>query len=172
MPKMRCVTTDLRSTRQLQAMHQQCARKLADLGLESLTTVEDIRARASELSQRDIQLVPYSLSGSGVHGLLVRTDATDYVVYDSDTTTMHREHIILHELSHVMCGHTGSSKRELAEVLCRETYLDDQEVEAEMLASMMGQRVSPDSHRPIAVTNANLRRILASLTLEGLPAAP
>ncbi|SIG88321.1 Uncharacterised protein [Mycobacteroides abscessus subsp. abscessus] len=41
-----------------------------------------------------------------------------------------------------------------------------------MLASMMGQRVSPDSHRPIAVTNANLRRILASLTLEGVPAAP
>lgn len=153
-------------------MHQQCARKLADLGLESLTTVEDIRARASELGQRDIQLVPYSLSGSGVHGLLVRTDATDYVVYDSDTTAMHREHIILHELSHVMCGHTGSSNHDLAEILCRESYLDDQEVEAEMLASMMGQRVSTDNHRPIAVTNPNLRRILASLTLEGPPAAP
>ncbi|MFD6197108.1 hypothetical protein ACFWE3_10430 [Mycobacteriaceae bacterium NPDC060252] len=172
MPKMRCLTTDLRSTRELQAIHKQCTRKLADLGLDTLTTVEDIRARASELSDRDIQLVPYALSGSGVHGLLVRTDATDYVVYDSDTTTMHREHIILHELSHVMCGHTGASSRELAEILCRESYLDDQEVEAEMLASMMGQRVSPDSHRPIPVTNANLRRILASLVLEGSPAAP
>ncbi|MFA4083034.1 hypothetical protein DE4585_02746 [Mycobacteroides salmoniphilum] len=172
MPKMRCLTTDLRSTRELQAIHKQCTRKLADLGLDTLTTVEDIRARASELSERDIQLVPYALSGSGVHGLLVRTDATDYVVYDSDTTTMHREHIILHELSHVMCGHTGASSRELAEILCRESYLDDQEVEAEMLASMMGQRVSPDSHRPIPVTNANLRRILASLVLEGSPAAP
>ncbi len=172
MPKMRCLTTDLRSTRELQAIHKQCTRKLADLGLDTLTTVEDIRARASEISERDIQLVPYALSGSGVHGLLVRTDATDYVVYDSDTTTMHREHIILHELSHVMCGHTGASSRELAEILCRESYLDDQEVEAEMLASMMGQRVSPDSHRPIPVTNANLRRILASLVLEGSPAAP
>ncbi|TDZ93880.1 ImmA/IrrE family metallo-endopeptidase [Mycobacteroides salmoniphilum] len=172
MPKMRCLTTDLRSTRELQAIHKQCTRKLADLGLDTLTTVEDIRARASELSERDIQLVPYALSGSGVHGLLVRTDATDYVVYDSDTTTMHREHIILHELSHVMCGHTGASSRELAEILCRESYLDDQEVEAEMLASMMGQRVSPDSHRPTPVTNANLRRILASLVLEGSPAAP
>lgn len=172
MPKMRCLTTDLRSTRELQAIHKQCTRKLADLGLDTLTTVEDIRARASEISERDIQLVPYALSGSGVHGLLVRTDATDYVVYDSDTTTMHREHIILHELSHVMCGHTGASSRELAEILCRESYMDDQEVEAEMLASMMGQRVSPDSHRPIPVTNANLRRILASLVLEGSPAAP
>ncbi|TEA03351.1 ImmA/IrrE family metallo-endopeptidase [Mycobacteroides salmoniphilum] len=172
MPKMRCLTTDLRSTRELQAIHKQCTRKLADLGLDTLTTVEDIRARASELSERDIQLVPYALSGSGVHGLLVRTDATDYVVYDSDTTTMHREHIILHELSHVMCGHTGANSRELAEILCRESYLDDQEVEAEMLASMMGQRVSPDSHRPTPVTNANLRRILASLVLEGSPAAP
>lgn len=30
-----------------------------------------------------------------MHGMLVRTGLTDYVVFDSDTTTMHREHIIL-----------------------------------------------------------------------------
>ena len=55
--------------------------------------------------------------------MLVRTGLTDYVVFDSDTTTMHREHIIRHELSHVLCGHSAAGQAGPAEVLRRENYM-------------------------------------------------
>jgi len=162
----------LRSTRELKAIHRDCARKLVDLGLNKLTAVDDIRAVASQISGRDIQLLPYRLSGSGVHGMLVRTGLTDYVVFDSDTTTMHREHIILHELSHVLCGHSAAGQTGPAEVLRRENYMDHQEIEAETLASIMGQRVRRGAPQTVSISNANLGRVLASLRLEGHPATP
>ncbi len=162
----------LRSTRELKAIHRDCTRKLVDLGLNKLTAVDDIRAVASQISGRDIQLLPYRLSGSGVHGMLVRTGLTDYVVFDSDTTTMHREHIILHELSHVLCGHSAAGQTGPAEVLRRENYMDHQEIEAETLASIMGQRVRRGAPQTVSISNANLGRVLASLRLEGHPATP
>ncbi|MCT7373357.1 hypothetical protein [Mycolicibacterium llatzerense] len=162
----------LRSTRELKAIHRDCTRKLVDWGLDKLTAVDDIREVAGRISGRDIQLLPYRLSGSGVHGMLVRTGPTDYVVFDSETTTMHREHIILHELSHVLCGHSAAGHTGLGEVLRRENYLDDQEIEAETLASIMGQRVRRGAPQSISISNANLGRILASLRLEGNSATP
>ena len=162
----------LRSTRELKAIHRDCTRKLVDLGLNKLTAVDDIRAVASQISGRDIQLLPYRLSGSGVHGMLVRTGLTDYVVFDSDTTTMHREHIILHELSHVLCGHSAAGQTGPAEVLRRENYMDHHEIEAETLASIMGQRVRRGAPQTVSISNANLGRVLASLRLEGHPATP
>ncbi len=167
-----CGATVLRSTRELKAIHRDCTRKLVDWGLDKLTAVDDIREVAGRISGRDIQLLPYRLSGSGVHGMLVRTEPTDYVVFDSETTTMHREHIILHELSHVLCGHSAAGHTGLAEVLRRENYLDDQEIEAETLASIMGQRVRRGAPQTISISNANLGRILASLRLEGNSATP
>ena len=162
----------LRSTRELKAIHRDCTRKLVDLGLDKLTTVDDIRSIASMISGRDIQLLPYRLSGSGVHGMLVRSGPIDYVVFDSETTTMHREHIILHELSHVLCGHSAAGQTGPAEVLRRENYMDRQEIEAETLASIMGQRVRRGAPQTVSLSNANLGRVLASLRLEGNSAPP
>ncbi|MEK8171609.1 hypothetical protein NKH77_25790 [Streptomyces sp. M19] len=33
------------------------------------------------------------------------TDRADYILYAADTTALHRQHILLHEAAHLLCGH-------------------------------------------------------------------
>jgi hypothetical protein len=103
---------------------------------------------------RPIRLLP--IAGlTGVCGLWIATDATDIIFYEQDTTPPHREHIVLHELSHLVCDHYPASLS-LAEqarmllpdldpalvrrVLGRTGYSSEQEREAELLASLIRQR--------------------------------
>jgi hypothetical protein len=104
---------------------------------------------------RPIRLVP--MDGlTGVCGLWVATASTDLIFYERVTTPPHQEHIILHELSHVLCDHQraasaalGSQVEELLpnldpemvhRVLGRAGYTSEEEREAELLASLIRQR--------------------------------
>jgi hypothetical protein len=93
---------------------------------------------------------------TGVCGLWIATDAADIVFYEQDTTPSHQEHIVLHELSHVLCDHYPVSMNLAAQaeellpsldpalvrrVLGRAGYSTDEEREAEMLATLIRQRV-------------------------------
>lgn len=79
----------------------------------------------------------------------------DYVFYDPGTSRLHAEHIVLHELSHMLCGHpTGPDvggdalsrlvpdldPGTIATMLGRVGYTSAQEREAEMLASLIRAR--------------------------------
>ncbi|MFE5857822.1 hypothetical protein ACFQ61_31985 [Streptomyces sp. NPDC056500] len=93
---------------------------------------------------------------TGVCGLWIATDAADIVFYEQETTPSHQEHIVLHELSHVLCDHYPVSMNLAAQaeellpsldpalvqrVLGRAGYSTDEEREAEMLATLIRQRV-------------------------------
>ncbi|WP_433724380.1 hypothetical protein ACQP2Y_03100 [Actinoplanes sp. CA-051413] len=39
-------------------------------------------------------------------GLWISVETADYVFYDPETSQLHAEHIILHELGHMLSGHT------------------------------------------------------------------
>ncbi|MFJ9952649.1 hypothetical protein [Kitasatospora sp. NPDC091207] len=41
--------------------------------------------------------------------MLISTDRADYIGYAVDTTALHQQHIVLHEIGHLLCGHTGST---------------------------------------------------------------
>ncbi|MFE2720785.1 hypothetical protein [Kitasatospora sp. NPDC059327] len=97
--------------------------------------------------------------------MLISTDRADYIGYAVDTTALHQQHIVLHEIGHLLCGHTGSSgstggpdgpglsvtvSRALAprlpeelvrRVLGRSVYTERQEQEAELFASLALHRV-------------------------------
>jgi hypothetical protein len=104
---------------------------------------------------RPIRLVP--MDGlTGVCGLWVATATTDLVFYERVTTPPHQEHIILHELSHMLCDHQRAALSGLAaqveellpnldpemvhRVLGRAGYTSEEEREAELLASLIRQR--------------------------------
>lgn len=121
----------------------------------------ELCAKVAARRGRPIRLVP--MEGlTGVCGLWVATATTDLIFYEQVTTPPHQEHIILHELSHVLCDHqraASSASSALSSlggqvehllpnldpemvhrVLGRAGYTSDEEREAELLASLIRQR--------------------------------
>lgn len=124
---------------------------------------------------RPIELMPVATPSGGPCGLLMSTDHADYILYPTTTTALHRRHIVLHEAGHLLCGHTGpgtgedgaaidaAASRELLpslspelirRVLGRTVYTEVQEQEAELLASLIAQRIAhtEDVREPAADT--------------------
>jgi hypothetical protein len=121
---------------------------------------------------RPIELMPVSAPEGAPCGLLMSTDRADYILYPTTTTALHRQHILLHEVGHLLCGHTGpaggadgvaldaAAGRQLMpslspelvrRVLGRTTYTEVEEREAELVASLLAQRVvRPGEPRELA----------------------
>lgn len=112
---------------------------------------------------RPIELMQVSVSSSGPCGLLMSTERADYILYPTNTTALHRRHILLHEVGHLVCGHVGSdagadgivldaaagktlmpnlSPELVRRVLGRTGYSAVEEQEAELLASLLAHRVA------------------------------
>lgn len=111
--------------------------------------------QVAERRGRPIKLIP-TADITGVCGLWIATDTTDLICYESDTTRPHQDHIILHELSHVLCEHYPVSlpptellpdldPAMVRTVLGRAGYTTDEEREAETLASLIRQRATTRS---------------------------
>ncbi|MFF4284287.1 hypothetical protein ACFY0R_03035 [Streptomyces sp. NPDC001633] len=85
-------------------------------------------------------------------GLWIATAADDNIYVEEKTTKFHQEHIILHEIGHILCEH-GRSDQEFHEALAmllpsirpemisrllgRSNYTNEQEQEAELVASLI-----------------------------------
>jgi hypothetical protein len=125
---------------------------LRDLPLPAPFDVRVLCDQVATRRGRPIRLVP-TAGLTGVCGLWIATDTMDLICYESDTTRPHQDHIILHELSHVLCDHFPASlptKTLLPDldpamvraVLGRAGYSTDEEREAETLASLIRQRAT------------------------------
>jgi hypothetical protein len=86
-------------------------------------------------------------------GLWIGTPEADHVFYDPGTSPLHAEHIVLHELAHILSDHTLSDgdgtlsslfpdldPDTVTRVLGRVGYSTVQEREAEMMASLIRGR--------------------------------
>lgn len=93
----------------------------------------------------------------------------DVVVVESRTSRAHQEHICLHELAHILCGHTGAkvlasvylakllpdlAPEKMAEVLARTGYDSEQERDAEAMATFLGRFLAPSNDCPGAPVKA------------------
>jgi hypothetical protein len=59
---------------------------------------------------RPIELVPFSATAPGEPcGIWVGTDRLDLIYYEEATSPLHQDHIILHEVGHMVCDHTGAA---------------------------------------------------------------
>jgi hypothetical protein len=91
-------------------------------------------------------------------GLWVALPDGDVVFVEEETSAVHREHICLHELAHMICGHRGSHEPGLghnqqllpdlapetvAAVLGRTSYEHEEEREAEAMATVLGIFMMP-----------------------------
>lgn len=98
--------------------------------------------------------------GSDFCGLYVETPTQDLVFYPAAAASVHRDHVIVHELMHLLLGHgavrtgtrvavdtaillPGLDPALVSRVLGRSNYATDDEREAELTASLVMQASSP-----------------------------
>lgn len=98
------------------------------------------------------------------------TASVDYVFYEAQTTPLHREHIVLHELGHILFGHHSLEGEEAdggaPVVLGRTNYTTRQEQEAEMLASMIRIRTANAGPPSAARARGTLARLESAMGYE------
>jgi hypothetical protein len=158
--KGRSADQDRRS--RLKRLRKAGAQRIADLDLPRVADVAELCRHLSEVRGRPITLVPMQMPASHPCGMWVAARDEDLIFYDANTTSAHQEHIILHELGHIICCHRGAGWLDEAsarllfpdldpdlvrDMLLRATYDDVQEQEAEIIAYLLSQRVGSTKGR-------------------------
>jgi hypothetical protein len=100
--------------RQLRA---QCRRLLRELDIRPPLDVVDLCRRIGEHRGRPIRLVEYPLAIPGPFGLSFEADfegdgRCDVIAYQKETSKWHQNHIILHELGHILADYDGGEDGE------------------------------------------------------------
>ena len=143
---------------ELRDLRTACRRRLnalsTQLRLDRLSGVEELCAFLTEQRNRPVLLEAVSLPPT-IAGVWVAIERADYIFYAHDAPRPHQEHIILHEVAHLLCGHASvPGQIELLQALLfphldqsivrtalgRSHYDTRQEREAELMATMMEHR--------------------------------
>ncbi|RGC65017.1 hypothetical protein C5N14_30675 [Micromonospora sp. MW-13] len=136
--------------RELRRIRRRCEALLRTLDVPRPLDVHQLCAQVARLRGRPIHLLPTAFPDGTVCGLWIASDSADYLAYEQDTSAIHQEHILLHELGHLLCGHDGDDigtglfptlePATVRRMLARTNYSTAQELEAELLASLIRSR--------------------------------
>jgi len=161
----------------LRRLRRRCERRLQDLELSSPFRLEEFVARVAEHRGRPIVVQAVKELGDGAVGcwIAIERPPTDLILCTEATTPMHAEHIVLHELSHLLCGHRPQvvgedvasrlfpdlSPEVVAGALNRSAYSSRDEMEAEMMATLIRLRAAQPSSTERPTENDVVRRLEA-----------
>ncbi|MEV4649016.1 ImmA/IrrE family metallo-endopeptidase [Saccharopolyspora sp. NPDC049357] len=126
-------------------------RQLSELGITGPMGMEEVAERLGKHRGRPTMLVPYPLLAGEAFGLWLGTTGADYILYQETASPLHREHIIAHEIGHMLCGHESDEiddqvmadlipggRPDLVRSLLRRTHYDrPKERDAETAASLL-----------------------------------
>ncbi|MET9359291.1 hypothetical protein ABZX93_00055 [Streptomyces sp. NPDC006632] len=148
---------DRRLRRRLKKVRQNCEALLADWGMEHGCGIDELHRYLSTQNRRPIHLIPMPFPERHLFGLWLKLDDFDIIAYEKAASPSHKEHIIAHELSHIAFAHRGSVEfdhsdtsrlftdvepAEVQGMLMRSRYSDDEEQEAETMASLILARAT------------------------------
>lgn len=138
----------------LKAVRRRCESTLQDVEMPTPFDVHAFSEIVAERRGRPLHLLPKTTT-AGPCGVWLAMPAADYVFFEEFTSALHRDHIILHELGHLLCDHGASEVMDddvLGELLPsldltvvrrlmgRTTYTAVEEQEAELIATLVLQR--------------------------------
>ncbi|MFJ2768850.1 hypothetical protein [Streptomyces sp. NPDC087300] len=142
-------------------LRQRCQAIVDGLSLPHPFTVESFCTRLAAQRQRSLHLhpLPRQAAKAGACGLWLATDVDDHIFFEQRTARLHQDHIILHEVGHMLFGHQSLelgddlddlgdapqlfgdlSPQLIRRLLARTDYTTRREQEAEMLASLIRTR--------------------------------
>jgi Zn-dependent peptidase ImmA (M78 family) len=118
------------------------------VGLPPLAgTIEEFVAAVAAQRGRPIVLtdLPATTKTGSLCGMWVPTQTTDHIFVAPNVSGPHRDHVVMHEVGHMLLGHrlglltsfTAVSPKLVLQMLARTTYSDPQEREAEQFASLV-----------------------------------
>lgn len=134
-------------------LRRRCERRLRGIEIPQPFDIRKWCDIVAERRGRELRLYPTpGLSASAPCGMWLSVGRADYIFYEANTSPLHADHFILHEVGHMLGEHTVGldiadsvlvrllpdlDPRSVRRVLGRVGYLDEQEQEAEMLASLV-----------------------------------
>ncbi|WHT22547.1 CUE domain-containing protein [Crossiella sp. CA-258035] len=122
---------------------------------------------------REIRLMPFPLRVPGPYGLWIASDEADYVIYQSQTSRPHQDHIILHEIGHILHNHRSDDNDPdylrammpeldpdmIQRALRRSHYDTEQEQQAELVATIILEWSSKASVASARASDWRLRQL-------------
>ena len=152
----------------MEGLRRRCEARLRNITIPNPFDLDAFCAEVEARRGRPLIRRPVpGLSADAPCGLWVGTATADHVFYDPGTSPLHAEHIVLHEIAHILCGHSGGDAAlarlfpdldpaAVTRVLGRVSYPTEQEREAEMMASLIRGR----SARPPRTTLGRVADVL------------
>lgn len=163
-----------------QQSRSECAALVAALWLPDPFDLPEFCSWFGRRQGREIVLLSHEMAVGGLCGTWMRTAKADYVFYEASTSKLHQTHIVLHELAHILRRHVPGSElskdlvRSIApgikvsdvfRVLGRDSYNDDDEFEAELIATLILRRIGRQRVREAPkATNPTAEEIIARIT--------
>lgn len=139
-------------------LHRRCQAVLEQIDFPYPFSITAFCEQLARRRQRPLHLRPLApeAATSGICGLWLATPNEDHIFFEQRTVRLHQEHIVLHELGHMLFEHRISDldlnaavpggmgqlfpdlhPRLVQRLLARSSYTTRQEREAEMLASLI-----------------------------------
>jgi len=166
------------ATREIRRLLRHCESRFAEWRLPASSTIATVTQELSRRRGRPLHLIPLALGADQPSGLSLTLSTMDVIVYEAETSRTHQEHIIAHELAHIMCGHTGINSIDenvarlifpnldpglVRDMLNRAGYGDEHELEAEIMASVILRRMNARPERTGPVPPAEVQDVLDRL---------
>jgi hypothetical protein len=122
--------------------------------------------------------MPYPLPIPGPFGVWIATGSADYIFYQRETSKAHQDHIILHEIGHILADHHSTTSGDEAwqqlmpdisadvikKALGRTSYDAEHEREAELVATIILEWASVlDCVGPSPSAGASVDRVQSAL---------
>ncbi|MEV1050135.1 hypothetical protein [Streptomyces sp. NPDC049887] len=160
-------------------LHRRCRNLAEQIQLPQPFSMASFRDHVAAHRGRPLHLhaLPLEAATAGACGLWLATTADDHIFYEQHTSTLHQEHIVLHEFGHMLFDHHPMTEeaddgdplrtvlpdldpRMIGRLLGRTNYSTRQEREAELLASLLrtgaDQPPRRERHDPLASLSAAL----------------
>jgi hypothetical protein len=138
-------------------IRSRCKRLVDALDIPVPFDARELCRRVGAARNRQIHLRSLAMPAGGPCGVWVSTDTGDFIFYEEQTSGLHQEHIIVHELGHLLSDHEASAVLApevcqlllpsldpgiVSRVLSRSRYSAVAELEAEMIASLILERAN------------------------------
>ncbi|GAA2454897.1 hypothetical protein [Streptomyces macrosporus] len=160
------------------SLHRDSRRFVRGLGLPPADSIRDLLPAIEERPGHPIRLMPAPAgTDRSLCGMWIRTADVDYVFVHPETSRFHQDHIIAHELGHVLRNHRGGpasgpvspvterlvptlDPAVVRMMLGRGDYEHRDEQEAELIGSYLQQHVH---RRPVHRTTGRVAQTLLRL---------
>ncbi|OKI55793.1 hypothetical protein AMK17_19360 [Streptomyces sp. CB00072] len=111
-------------------MHRLIRRELRDLGIHPPLNVEQLCTALSRRRGRPLYLREAPLPVPGPSGMWVEYEDFDVILYQQQTTRLHQDHIVLHEIGHILVAENETVEKAAAGATAQASELDPDEESA------------------------------------------